>query len=124
MRVDGLCQAAFRSLRLSKAGTVFRHLLIINWPGQRVACLEPLLDPIDLRSWLHELDWVITGGETGPGSRKADPRHLREVRDQCAAVGVPLFFKQWGGRHNKRLPNTLDGRKWEQMPDYTSKARF
>ena len=98
--------------------------LIINWPGQRVACLEPLLGPIDLRSWLRELDWVITGGETGPGGRKVDPRHLREVRDQCVAVGVPLFFKQWGGRHNRRLPNTLDGRKWEQMADYTSKPRY
>ena len=99
-------------------------LLIASWPGRRVACLEPLLGPIDLRSWLPVLDWVITGGETGTGGRKADPENVRAVRDQCAVAGVPLFFKQWGGRHNKQLKNTLDGRKWEQLGGYTTlKAR-
>jgi protein gp37 len=42
------------------------------------------------------LDWVIVGGESGPGARPANPQWFRSVRDQCLAAGVKLFFKQWG----------------------------
>jgi protein gp37 len=42
------------------------------------------------------LDWVICGGETGPGARPIHPDWVRKVRDQCAAAGVPFFFKSWG----------------------------
>lgn len=93
-------------------------LLIADWPGRRVACLEPLLGRIDLNTWLHALDWVITGGETGAGGRRANLGDMRAVRDQCSAAGVPLFFKQWGGRNNKQLENTLDDKKWEQLGGY------
>lgn len=92
--------------------------LISAWPGRRVACLEPLLGFVDLNLWLRELDWVITGGETGAGGRKAKLKDVRAVRDQCLAAGVPLFFKQWGGWKNKQLKNTLDGKKWEQLGAY------
>jgi len=47
-------------------------------------------------SYLLGLDWVITGGESGPGARPSHPDWFRSLRDQCAAVGVPFFFKQWG----------------------------
>lgn len=42
------------------------------------------------------LDWVIAGGESGPGARPAHPDWFRALRDQCQAAGVPFFFKQWG----------------------------
>jgi protein gp37 len=42
------------------------------------------------------LDWVIVGGESGPGARPMHPDWARGLRDQCAAVGVPFLFKQWG----------------------------
>jgi protein gp37 len=42
------------------------------------------------------LDWVIVGGESGPGARPMHPRWARSLRDQCVAAGVPFFFKQWG----------------------------
>lgn len=42
------------------------------------------------------LDWVITGGESGPGGRPMHPDWARSLRDQCAAAGVPFLFKQWG----------------------------
>ncbi|MDR6771810.1 phage Gp37/Gp68 family protein [Azospirillum sp. BE72] len=42
------------------------------------------------------IDWVITGGESGPGARPSHPDWLRSIRDQCAAAGVAFFFKQWG----------------------------
>ena len=45
---------------------------------------------------LGHLDWVICGGESGPGARPMHPDWVRSLRDQCKAAGVPFFFKQWG----------------------------
>lgn len=45
---------------------------------------------------LSTLDWVIVGGESGPRARPMHPDWARSLRDQCAAAGVPFFFKQWG----------------------------
>lgn len=44
----------------------------------------------------RKLDWVIVGGESGPGARPMHPDWARSLRDQCAAAGVPFHFKQWG----------------------------
>jgi protein gp37 len=46
--------------------------------------------------WVRGIDWVIAGGESGPGARPMHPNWARSLRDQCAAAGVPFFFKQWG----------------------------
>lgn len=47
---------------------------------------------------MHEpgIDWVVVGGESGPGARPMHPGWARSLRDQCAAASVPFFFKQWG----------------------------
>jgi protein gp37 len=77
--------------------------------------IEPLLSPLpslDLRG----IDWVIVGGESGPGARAMEPAWAADLRDQCAAVGVPFFFKQWGGTQKKRVGRELDGRTWDEMP--------
>ena len=79
--------------------------------------LEPLLGP------LHELnldgiDWVIVGGESGPGARPMEVEWAREIRDQCVAAGVPFYFKQWGGVFKKRHGRLLDERTWDEMPDF------
>jgi protein gp37 len=64
---------------------------------------EPLLGPLRMDGWLRSkpsrtvLDWVVAGGESGPGARPAHPDWFRTIRDQCASAGVPFFFKQWGG---------------------------
>ena len=71
-----------------------KQKLGIPWIG---LSLEPLLRRIVLRpEWLEHLDWVIVGGESGPGARPMHPDWARSLRDQCAAAGVPFFFKQWG----------------------------
>ena len=57
---------------------------------------EPLLGPVDLSRWLDRLDWVISGGESGPHARPPHPDWLRSLRDQCQAAGVAYHFKQWG----------------------------
>ena len=63
----------------------------------RFASCEPLLGPLDLRPWLGSgLDWVITGGESGPRSRPVHPDWVRSIRDQCQAAGVAYLHKRWG----------------------------
>ncbi|MBM5648314.1 DUF5131 family protein [Burkholderia pseudomallei] len=80
----------------------------------RFLSMEPLLGPVDLVSsgalWsdmngnivdapsrgLRGVDWVIAGGESGPGARPMHPDWARSLRDQCAAASVPFLFKQWG----------------------------
>jgi len=62
----------------------------------RFVSYEPALGPLGEMPYLNLLDWLIAGGESGPGARPAHPDWFRKVRDQCAAAGVPFFFKQWG----------------------------
>lgn len=70
--------------------------------------VEPMLGPVDLSPWLPHfmdfsyttdpgrLNWVICGGESGPGARPMHPKWARDLRDQCDNAEVPFFFKQWG----------------------------
>jgi protein gp37 len=81
----------------------------------RFLSLEPLLGPVD-RIPLHGIDWVIVGGESGPGARNLQPEWVRSIRNQCRTHGVPFFFKQWGGFNKKAAGRTLDGRTWDAMP--------
>lgn len=62
------------------------------------------------------LDWVVVGGESGPGARPMRPEWARALRDQCSDVGVPFLFKQWGGRTPKSGGRELDGRTWDEYP--------
>ena len=81
----------------------------------RFLSLEPLLGPLPHLS-LEGIDWVIVGGESGPGARPMDADWVRAIRDNCVNSEVPFFFKQWGGVFKKRTGRTLDGRTWDQMP--------
>lgn len=85
--------------------------------GARIKFLscEPLLGPLsDLD--LHGIDWVIAGGESGPGARPMEKEWVRALRDLCERRSVPFYFKQWGGWRKKRNGRNLDGRIWSQMP--------
>lgn len=77
--------------------------------------LEPLLGPLGTLD-LAGIDWVIVGGESGPGARPMKPEWVTEVRRQCARAGVAFFFKQWGGIQKKRAGRKLDGRTYDEMP--------
>ena len=79
--------------------------------------LEPLLGPLPNLN-LDGIDWVIVGGESGPGARPMQPDWARDLRDQCLDAGVPFHFKQWGGVFKKRNGRELDGRTWDDMPDF------
>lgn len=81
----------------------------------RFLSLEPLLGPLP-KLRLSHIDWVIVGGESGPGARPIAADWVRQIREQCLAAGVPFFFKQWGGVNKKKAGRELDGRHWDEMP--------
>lgn len=131
----------------------------------RFLSAEPLLGPLDLTRWLWgreepcpdcpkdidcpcghlpkhmlgeepEIQWLIVGGESGPGARPMNPQWARSLRDQCAAAGVAFFFKQWGAwawaervegdpatltayrAGKKAAGRLLDGREHNEMPSF------
>jgi protein gp37 len=86
----------------------------------RFLSIEPLLEDlgeIDLAG----IDWVIVGGESGPGARPMKREWATAIRDQCQACGVPFFFKQWGGVRKIRSGRLLDGRTHDQYPQRVGK---
>jgi protein gp37 len=112
----------------------------------RFLSCEPLLGPVKLDRWIRAIDWVIVGGESGPGARPMHPAWARRLRDECLGMKVACFFKQWGawapdeegyrplivdteGREypaplmrrvgKGRAGRVLDGRTWDQMPAVT-----
>lgn len=83
--------------------------------------LEPLLGPLGRLS-LQNIEWVIAGGESGPNFRECKPDWVRDIRAQCTAVGVPFFFKQWGGVTSKSGGRTLDGKIWSEFPEFQEQS--
>jgi len=111
--------------------TVFRADWLRKTPAAvRFLSLEPLIGSVDSLD-LSGIDWVIVGGESGKGHRPMDPDWVRSIRDRCVALGIPLFFKQWGHLSNNPDPTDpwakknggsskggalLDGTLWHQFP--------
>jgi len=81
----------------------------------RFLSLEPLLGPLP-RLNLEGIDWVIVGGESGPGARPLRKEWVLEIRDQCLDAEVPFFFKQWGGTRKTKAGRVLEGQVWSEMP--------
>ncbi len=86
--------------------------------GARVKFLsiEPLIGPVGKMD-LRGIDWVIVGGESGPGARPMDAEWVTGIRDQCQRANVAFFFKQWGGVFKKKTGRELEGRTWDEMPE-------
>jgi protein gp37 len=81
----------------------------------RFLSIEPLLGPLpDLK--LEGVNWVIVGGESGPGARPMYADWVVDIRDICLNFEVPFFFKQWGGVRKKASGRELERRTWNQMP--------
>ncbi|MCG2759537.1 MAG: phage Gp37/Gp68 family protein [Desulfobacteraceae bacterium] len=81
----------------------------------RFLSLEPLLGPFASLD-LSNIDWVIVGGESGPGARPMKKGWVIQIKKQCIEQNVPFFFKQWGGTNKKKAGRLLEGRIWEEMP--------
>jgi protein gp37 len=82
---------------------------------------EPLLGSVGSVN-LKGIDWVIAGGESGPGARVVRKEWITEIRDQCVEAGIPFFFKQWGGVRKKQNGKILDGRIWNEFPSQLALA--
>jgi protein gp37 len=81
--------------------------------------LEPLLGPLPNLN-LHYIDWVIVGGESGPGARPMVEEWVIDIKNQCLSAHIPFFFKQWGGVRKKRAGRMLQGRTWDEVPEQAS----
>jgi len=90
------------------------HLREVPAAVRFLSC-EPLIAALPGMN-LDGIDWVIAGGESGAHHRPMDPAWVEDIRDQCDAVNVPFFFKQWGGRTPKQHGRELLGRTWDEMP--------
>lgn len=87
--------------------------------GVHFLSVEPLLESLGAIR-LAGIEWVIVGGESGAGARPMAPEWVRELRDRCAALAVPFFFKQWGGVRKSMAGRMLDGRTYDEYPPETA----
>ncbi len=81
----------------------------------RFLSIEPLLEDLG-RLDLSGIDWVIVGGESGPGARPMRLEWVASILEQCDRAGVAFFFKQWGGVRKKEAGRKLNGRTYDAMP--------
>ena len=95
---------SFRIDLLRKTGAKIKFLSV-----------EPLLGPVPKMN-LKGINWVIVGGESGPGARPLEREWVVDIKNQCVKARVPFFFKQWGGVQKKRAGRLLEGRTWDEMP--------
>lgn len=81
----------------------------------RFLSLEPLLEKLGPTN-LKKIDWVIVGGESGPGARPMQKEWVRDLRDQCEKKKVAFHCKQWGGVQKKKNGRILDKRTHDDTP--------
>lgn len=81
----------------------------------RFLSIEPLLEDLGNFS-VKGIDWIIVGGESGPGARPMAKEWVLAIRDQCKRARVPFFFKQWGGVRKAEAGRRLDGKTYSEFP--------
>jgi len=90
------------------------HVKKIN-ANVKFISFEPLIGEIENADF-SDIDWVIVGGESGPHARGMQHEWVKSIFDNCYSVGVPFFFKQWGGFNKKKNGRQFLGKTWDQMP--------
>lgn len=84
---------------------------------------EPALEYVDFKPYANTIDWLISGGESGPNARPVSLNWFRQVRNDCHDTGIIYFHKQHGGikkidgAYGGRL---LDGEYHHNLPYHTS----
>jgi len=81
----------------------------------RFLSLEPLLGHIPAII-LRDMDWVIVGGESGHGARRMEAFWVQHIQVDCEQMGIPFFFKQWGGMRKKENGRMLYGKIYDEYP--------
>ena len=76
---------------------------------------EPLIGPLPDLDYTG-IDWMVVGGESGPGCRVMEEQWALDILDKCRECDVPFFFKQWGGVNKKKTGRLLQGTTYDEMP--------
>lgn len=84
------------SIENQKAYDQRAHMILQAPAVVHFLSLEPLLGAVNTFPFTDYFDWMIVGGESGPGARPMHPRWVRDIKNQCVGAGVPFMFKQWG----------------------------
>jgi protein gp37 len=92
-------------------------LMDLGWKADYLTGYHYLPGMADYQAGCGKLDWIITGGESGPGARQAHPDWFRSVRDQCQKAGIPFFLKQMMVEGKLVHMPELDGKIWDQFPE-------
>lgn len=85
----------------------------------RFLSCEPLIGSLKALN-LDDMQWVIVGGESGPGARPMEEEWVRELRTTCRTKKIPFFFKQWGGTVKSKTGRELDGETYSEFPVVTA----
>lgn len=114
------CEPLLGSLELTCGLPIYKEADRVT---ERCGLSGQIIDVRPGRGWqkhsgnMHPwIDWVICGGESGQKARPMHSDWARSLRDQCGAVKIPFFFKQWGGVNKKKSGRLLDGREWNEFP--------
>lgn len=106
----------WQGVTVEHAATRFRiEDLRLTGAKTKFLSIEPLIGPITGIN-LTGIDWVIVGGESGPGARPMNKEWVTSIRDACIKTSTPFFFKQWGGVRKKENGRMLENRIWDEFP--------
>lgn len=97
----------------ARADERWEHLSQIDCAVKFLSC-EPLLGPVSFKHWATLPDWVIVGGESGPGARPCDVEWIRSIVRECRESDTPVFVKQLGSRLGLRDPKGADPSEWPE----------
>lgn len=97
--------------------TVMKRIDLLRETGAKVKFLscEPLLSDLPNMN-LHNIDWVIVGGESGRTPRPIQEEWVLNIKEQCNAQKSAFYFKQWGGTNKKKNGRLLEGKIYSEMP--------
>ncbi len=84
----------------------------------RFISFEPLLSEI-CHPDLTGINWIIVGGESGPGARPIKKEWVESLQESARINHIPFFFKQWGGTNKKKAGKLLNGRLCQEIPAQT-----
>jgi len=98
---------------------VIHRLEFLKRTNARIKFLscEPLIGALPNMD-LSNIDWVIVGGESGHMARPMNVNWVLDIMEQCKIADIPFFFKQWGGARKKTTGRLLNGRTYDEMPEF------
>lgn len=87
----------------------------------RFLSVEPLIEDLGKIN-LKKIDWVIVGGESGPGAREIKKEWVISIHEQCIKKEIPFFFKQWGGVQKGQNGRKIDKKTYDEFPVFSLKS--